>query len=133
MSRYRGDREPMEGLTWGLGLIALGVMFLAVRQGLLPWNSINEWWPAFPMVLGIAGIIAARTAKKLGSAVTLTLMSGYFFASVYHWNGMSWATSWPLALVAVGMGAVVEAIATRFMPYGKDDERIHLERERDHE
>ena len=85
------------------------------------------------LFIGIAGIIAARTAKKLGSAVTLTLMSGYFFASVYHWNGMNWATSWPLALVAVGMGAVVEAIATRFMPYGKDDERIHLERERDHE
>ncbi len=117
MSRYRGEREPLEGLTWGLGLIALGVMFLAVRQGLLPWTSIGDWWPVIPMLMGVAGIVGARTAKKLGSAVTLVLMGGYFFASVYHWKGLTWATSWPLALVAVGVGAVVEAIASRFMPH----------------
>lgn len=133
MSRYRGERDPVEGLTWGLGLIALGVMFLAMRQGLLPWRSISEWWPVFPALMGFAGLLRARTAKKLGSAVTLILMSGYFFASVVHWNGMNWATSWPLALVAVGVGAVVEAIASRFMPYGGPQVIVEDGREHDHE
>ncbi|MFN8587134.1 MAG: DUF5668 domain-containing protein [Candidatus Eisenbacteria bacterium] len=133
MSRYRGERSRGRGLVWGIGLIALGVAFLGMRQGVLPWPQLTVWWPAFVTVIGVAEIVGARTAKKLGSGVTMTLMSGYFFATVYHWKGLNWATSWPLALVAVGCGAVVEAVASRFMPYHEDDERAHFERERDHE
>ncbi len=134
MSRYRGERNGSRGLVWGVGLIGLGVMFLAMRQGVLPWPTLTVWWPAFVTLIGLVEIVGARTAKKLGSGVTLTLMSGYFFATVYHWKGLDWSTSWPLALVAVGCGSVVEAIASRFMPHDeRDDERWHLEREQRHE
>ena len=133
MSRNRGERSRSSALVWGLGLIALGVAFLAMRQGALPWPSLHYWWPAFVTVMGLAEMVGARSAKKLGSGVTLVLMSGYFFASVYHWKGLNWATSWPLALVAVGCGAVVEAIASRFMPLHDVDVRVHFEREHDDE
>lgn len=130
MSRYRGEDSRWGGLAWGIMLIGLGVAFLAQRQGYLPWNLFQTAWPAIVAFMGIAEIAGARTAKKLGSGVTLLLMSGYFFVSVTEWHGLNWSRSWPLALVAVGCGSVAETIASRFMPMREADRE--REQESDH-
>ncbi|MCC6650210.1 MAG: hypothetical protein IT348_03560 [Candidatus Eisenbacteria bacterium] len=121
MSRDRGDESRWGGLAWGLMLITLGVAFLAQRQGFLPWDVFRHWWPAIVVTMGLIEVLGARTAKKLGSGVTMMLMGGYFFVSVLEYRGLDWSNSWPLALVAIGAGMVVETVAAGFMPRGKDD------------
>jgi hypothetical protein len=108
-------------------LITLGVAFLAQRQGFLPWDVFSRWWPAVVVTLGFVEILGARTAKKLGSGVTMTLMGLYFFASVFEYKGLNWATSWPLALVAVGGGMVAETIAAGFMPRDRHEREARRE------
>lgn len=132
MSRHGDDDSRWGGLTWGITLIALGLAFLAQRMGYLSWDLFQVGWPLIVAIMGLSEVIGARTAKKLGSGVTLTLMAGYFFVSVTEWRGLGWGTSWPLALVAVGCGAVAEAIAARFMPHRSSDLPLD-EQEHDHE
>lgn len=129
MSRDGSEDSRWGGLVWGLLLIGLGVAFLAQRQGFLPWDVFHDWWPVFVIGLGVVEIAGARTAKKLGSGVTLLLMGGYFFASVTRWNGLNWSTSWPLGMVAIGVGMVVETVAARFMPRTRADRAAQLEQD----
>jgi membrane protein DedA with SNARE-associated domain len=50
------------GLTWGIVLIAIGVIFLLSNWGIIPdfWES----WPIILIVIGVVLIIAAKRKKK---------------------------------------------------------------------
>jgi hypothetical protein len=38
------------------------------------------------------------------------LLAAWFFAVTFDWGGLTYANSWPLALVAIGVGVVIGAI-----------------------
>jgi hypothetical protein len=99
---------------WGLFLIALGALLLIERFG--PWAipNIRQFWPAVLFALAVIRLTEGRP----GGALIFAGLGTWFFAAEFHWYGLDWGNSWPLALVAVGLGIVVRALT------GEDRRRL---------
>jgi hypothetical protein len=96
----------------GLLLIGLGTWFLLKLNGLLSEDAWHTWWPFIIVAVGAVGIIGARNPRSLGSAVTTLGIGIWIAAAVHHWYGLTWGNSWPLALVAAGLGSIAEWAAS---------------------
>lgn len=106
------EKQQREQLGWGLFMIAIGVVILLVQSDVLPDILGRDWWPFIVVALGLVTIVTARDPKSLGWGVTLTGTGLWLAAAVNHWYGIGWSTGWPLALVAAGLGSLVEWAAT---------------------
>jgi hypothetical protein len=96
-------QDPLSGMTGGLILIVLGVLFLLAQQGYISWNS---WWAYFLVGLGLIFILESLiritrsepsgryTGKLIGGAVLLVIGASNAFGMV------SW---WPLILIVIGV------------------------------
>jgi hypothetical protein len=102
MGHDEGHR-PHGKILWGVFLMALGGAFLAARLGVFDLPSIWKLWPTALLVAGAGSFWERRP----GSGTMLTLMALAFFAAEFGWMGLTWATFWPLLLIAVGAGIVV--------------------------
>ena len=122
----RCREEPPDrwgSFIWGLGLIAVGVVFLLHFLKLLEWGTWKVWWPALVIFLGVMRLASARRPRSIGNGVTLLGMGGWFLFASNGWYGLDWRNSWPLALVAVGLGTVVRAIAGAILrPFRREEE-----------
>ena len=110
-------RHRWGSLFFGISLMLLGGAFLMDRLGYLPplaW--MGSWWTLIIVALGIACLIRPRRAKDVGNGVTLTLLGGWMMIANEDWHGLGWRHSWPLALVAMGAGAVAREIAANWLP-----------------
>jgi hypothetical protein len=105
MAQDEGIRTTKR-MIWGVFLVVLGVLFLFER--LTPWNfaGAGEWWPLIFIVIGVTHLVE----RRIGSATTMILMGAWFLAVTSGWMGFDWHNSWPLLLVAVGIGIVVKAL-----------------------
>lgn len=101
-----------EQIGWGVFLIGLGVWFLLIMNGTLPRDAWHTWWPYVVIAMGVVGLFSWQSAKSLGSAVTTIGMGLWMATAVNHWYDLSWGNSWPLALVAVGLGTLAEWAAS---------------------
>lgn len=101
-------KRQRDGLSWGLILIGLGAWFLLIQYDVLPREAWHTWWPFAVIAIGLVQVATARDPKALGSAVTTIGAGLWLLATVNHWYGLRWSNSWPLALVAVGLGTLVE-------------------------
>ena len=64
------------------------------------------------IAVGVVGLIGSQSPKSIGSAVTTMGMGVWMAAAVNHWYDLGWGSSWPLALVAAGLGALAEWAAS---------------------
>jgi len=115
-------------LTWGVVLVAFGVVFLLDRIGYMPWPlQWFVWWPVFVIALGMVRLVRPRRARDIGSAVLLTILGLWFLFATNNWYGLTWHNSWPVAVVAVGASMVARALAARVLPdvYWKKEEEHH--------
>lgn len=103
-----GDRYS--GVTGGLILILLGVLFLLSLHHYIHWY---DWWAYF--VMGLGGILildfiiraasasrrGAHTGKLVAGAVLIVIGASHIF-------GLS--TWWPLILIAVGLILLISSV-----------------------
>lgn len=118
-------KDAREGIFWGLLLVGLGVTFLLVQRDLLPREWLYNWWNWWPAILvgaGLVKLIRPGSPDDVGSGVTTILFGFWFFANQYEWYGLHWRNSWPLALVAIGAGMMVKAVAFGMMRGGSRKE-----------
>ena len=112
----RIEREGRwHNFVWGVSLIAAGVLLLLHFTGRLQWGMWEAWWPAIVVFMGFLQTLTARSARKLGGGVTLMGIGAWLLLATNGWYGLGWHNSWPLALVAVGLGTIVRAVASPFM------------------
>jgi len=112
----RFERESRwNSFVWGISLVALGVVFMLHFTGRLEWSRWGEAWPAIVIFMGFVQTLTARSARKLGSGVSLMGIGTWLLVTTNGWYGLDWRNSWPLALVAVGVGTIVRAVASSFM------------------
>ena len=112
----RIEREDRwHSFVWGVSLIAAGVMLMLHFTGRLPWGMWTQWWPAIVIFLGFVQTLTARSARKLGSGVTLMAIGAWLLVASNGWYGLDWQNSWPLSLVAIGLGTLVRAVTSPFM------------------
>lgn len=123
MRSGRRRRADSDGVWWGLILLVLGGMFLLSNLGLVSRGMIKQWWVVFPIVFGIGRLVSARSAKAVSEGVFLMLIGVWFLIAVTEWMGLTWRSSWPLALIAVGASTLAEAIASAFLPKRAQEEK----------
>ena len=92
-------------LLWGVFLILLGSAFMLERLGALHFGAW-KLWPLVPAFFGLQMIASRRP----GEGVMFLLFAAWFFAVEFHFYGLTYHNSWPLALVAVGTSTVIEAL-----------------------
>lgn len=109
------DEDRLSGLMWGIGLVAVGTIILLQYLDVMPFSVWHDWWPLVIVMVGVAQIIGGRSAKGLGDGVATILFGAWCYVATNRIYGLTWGTSWPLALVAAGTGMVVRSIAAPFM------------------
>lgn len=99
----KNSEEPFPGLTGGLILLLLGILFLMVTLDFLSWR---DWWAWFLAGLGLILIVDAAirsrhpryrrnvTGKIIAGLVLIIIGASRFFGMV------SW---WPLILIVLGL------------------------------
>ena len=121
------QRRDRDALVWGVMLITMGGVFLLMMLGVLPHAAWRTWWPAFVLVPALGSLVAARDPSSLGSAVTMLGIGSWLLISANDWLNLGWSRSWPLALVAVGLGTVTEALAAQiWRPREPEEEDGHV-------
>jgi hypothetical protein len=114
-------------LTWGVGLIAMGILFTLHYVGLMPWGVWKNWWPALVVFLGFVRLAFARNPRRIGEAVLLLAMGGWFFIASNDLFGLSWHNSWPISIVAIGLGSVARAVASYFWRREERDAEVKID------
>jgi len=109
--RYRRNRDT---LVWGLILMSLGVTFLLTNSGVWPNDTLRHWWPVLVIISGVGSLPAARGPRGVGSAVTTSAIGAWLLVASNNWYGLGWSRSWPLVIVAFGLGTFAEAMVARF-------------------
>jgi hypothetical protein len=113
----RGRRRKARRIFWGVALITVGVVMLLDRFGLIDIGRYGAiwwtWWPMLFIVGGLAALVAPDSARGAAKGFSTTLLGLWALACAQHWYGMSWARSWPLALVIVGIEAILLAVVDR--------------------
>jgi len=113
------DSERMwDKFVWGLLLIGLGAALLLSTLGFLPVHFLRTWWPVFVIASGTGSLLCARHPRAIGSAVTVLGIGAWLLIAANDWYGLGWSRSWPLSLVAVGLGTVTRALAQSVWPRG---------------
>jgi hypothetical protein len=125
--RYDRPFDRWDALIWGVGLITMGVLFLLHYLDLVSWGVWKAWWPAFIIFFGLLRLLVARTPRRLGDAVTFMLLGGWFLIAANDWHGLDWRKSWPLVLVAIGVGSLARVVASFVMPPPSRDEEVHVD------
>src|SRR5258708_5707713 len=95
-----------KAVVWGLFLMILGSALLFERLGVVTMPSWETLWPVFVYVVAVTRFLDGR----IGSGVANLLIATWLLACTTHWNGATFGRSWPLAIVAVGIGIVLRAL-----------------------
>lgn len=97
--------KSLKTMIWGWFLIGIGVLFMLDRFGVVNLPNIGLMWPLTFVAIAAIHVIERRP----GGALMFLLMGAWFQACTLEWKGITYAKSWPLLLVAVGIGIVVRA------------------------
>lgn len=101
----------------GLILITVGALFLLDRLGLLEPGALRHYWPAVIALVGLVKLFTARQAEQRAWGGFLVFLALWIYASIEHLWDLSFRTSWPLILIAVGVTHIVCGLAgTRDAP-----------------
>ena len=91
----------------GLILITVGALFLLDRLGLLEPGALRRYWPAVIALVGLGQLFTARQAEQRAWGGFLVFLALWLYASIEHLWDLSFRTSWPLILIAVGVTHIV--------------------------
>ncbi len=98
-------------LVSGLLLVAVGLMFLAANFGTMPEVDFGKMWPVILIVLGGGKVLFPDDDGSRWSSLPLLLAGMIFLA--HNYEVMSLRQSWPLFIVAAGVGVLAGACERR--------------------
>lgn len=110
--RSNSSRRPQTLFT-GLMLIGLGLLFLADARGWLELQNLLPYWPAIIGLLGLSQMIGARNAAQMTKGGFLVFLSIWLYMSIENIWGLNFHNSWPLILIAVGIGKIIGGLAAK--------------------
>jgi hypothetical protein len=107
-----GPRDRRRGVVWGVFLVSLGALLLLMQVGALRIHlrDFGQWWPAIPVVIGVAMVAAGGRSKTIAEGVGFVLLGIWFFAVTQHWYGLTYLRGWPLLIVIWGFEMVLAAV-----------------------
>lgn len=109
-SKKKDKHDPFSGITGGLVLILLGVLFLLATLDYISWGN---WWAYLLMGMGailiLDVVIRAKTltlrhqgtGKLIAGAVLIVIGTAHIFGRI---------TWWPLILIAIGIILLITSL-----------------------
>jgi hypothetical protein len=96
-------RRFPSGLSWGLAIVAIGVVFMLDQMGIVSANYIFRFfWPAILIFFGVEGVVfCAGPGRFWGSF--LTLAGVVLLLSNFGYLHVRWSMFWPLAIILWGL------------------------------
>ena len=113
-SQPRQVQRRSGNTTGGLILIGIGVFFLVSQIGGV---FIHNWWALFILIPAFHNLNEAwqsyRANGRLTNHTRHSLMGGIFLSTVagFFLFDLSWSLFWPIVLILVGVGALLNARA----------------------
>ncbi len=101
----RYPSRPTRTILWGVFLILVGTSFLLERTGVLHY-SVWRFWPLVLAFIGLQMLLAGR----LADGINFLFFTAWFLAVEFHWYGLTYRNSWPLVIIAIGVGTVIGAL-----------------------
>ncbi len=102
--------DPLSGITGGLILILLGVLFLLANMDYISWSALGQY---FVMGLGVVLILEAiirSTSRSYRKDIKGKLMGGFVLIVIGGSFVTGWSNWWPLILIAVGVGVLLSSL-----------------------
>jgi hypothetical protein len=91
----------------GVMLIAVGTMFLLDRFGIADFHFlISRYWPLIIVGLGLSKVLHGN----VWGGLWMVTIGGWLQISRLHLFGLTYGTSWPLLLIALGAGMVARTV-----------------------
>lgn len=87
----------------GLVILGIGIGLLLENVGLLPRNNMWQYWPMILVVLGAVKLLLPEEPHDRISGLWFVFLGGWLQASLSQVYGLSFATSWPILLIAIGI------------------------------
>jgi hypothetical protein len=99
----------------GVTLVALGVAYLANRDDPETVATLWHYWPFVLAAFGIANMLPPTHGKQFVDGLSQVLFAAWFYVNFEGLWGMSFGNSWPLLIIVVGAGMVLQPIAARYL------------------
>lgn len=110
-------------LAGGIVLIAVGAVFLMDTLELADFgNLLRDGWPLIPVVIGIPMLF---DRERRGGGITLIAVGAWMFVSNRGMFGLDWSSSWPVVLILVGGGMILNALIDAVVPRERREEDPH--------
>ena len=107
----RGSRRS-GALVGGVILVALGALFFLDRHAQFA-GGFWKLWPFAMVAIGALGLANARDWPQRRSAIWLMLVGGWLLVNTLDLFGLTWSTSWPLLVIAIGVLLVFDGLGRR--------------------
>jgi hypothetical protein len=100
-------------LAWGGVLIAVGVATLA--KGPAFFEALDPWLivPAVLALSGLVRLVAGRRPRALMSGTLRLALAAWLFICIEHVGNATFASTWPIAVMGLGVATVARALLTR--------------------
>jgi len=110
--RMRGHRT-VRRMVWGGALILLGIGYLMRNEGLI--DNVDLWLvaPALVALSGVVRLFIEPGLVGLAAAALRFAFAAYLVVVIEHIGGWTFATTWPVLLIAAGVGMVARSLCRR--------------------
>lgn len=115
------DPRDSGGAWFGCAAALCGGLFAYITLGPAEWGDLSWLWPAFPVIAGLSWIVAwvvdLRQVSNLVAGLIALAVGGASFLFTYGQLdaelGKRLISFWPLILIALGLGLVVQFLVHR--------------------
>lgn len=115
-----GEKDP-DGVWFGTTAILCGLLFLYVTLGWGEWSDFSWLWPAFPVAAGVGWVVSwladlgrvSNLATGLAAIAVGVLGFAYTSGRLEPMVGRQIASLWPLVLVVIGIGLIIQFVLQR--------------------
>lgn len=120
-TEYKSDAQKLRRqVLWGVLLVTLGVAYLLNRDDPETVGQLWHYWPFVLIAFGIANMVPPTNGKLFVDGLSQVLFGAWFFISFEGLWGLSFRNSWPLLIIVVGAGMVLQPLAVRWFDDNKE-------------
>jgi hypothetical protein len=118
---FRQDPRDSGGVWFGVTAMLCGALFLYITIGRGAWSDLRTLWPAFPAAAALGWLAAWLVRPReiaslvLAAAAGAVVVIGFGVTSgrLSKDLGLQIAQWWPLFLILLGLGYVVQYLAEK--------------------
>jgi predicted membrane protein len=112
----KGRHSHAGSLVVGIVLVALGVIFLLERQGMVPSDLLFHLWPLILVIVGLTKLLGRHDGDETKERIwgtLLILFGGLLLVGEFGYPQFRFFRIWPFALIVLGIYVVWSTIQER--------------------